>query len=241
MEAARVLPAVRALAAELAEQAACERTASCVSGNGPGGEGPVFRALSGESRRADAIAAQLDAGSARLAAGFGELGALQEAYQRSLADESLSAQERRRAARAAILQMGQIVGTIAQDDPVALVAGYAAELAQPSGAPVEVERLRQARAGQLHAVAAAVPHEHVAPPPFPASAGVADTLAQVGRFAPIALIIAAVDLVLPISLWLYTFFALRARVARDDPEGDEADPEDRTTSQKPGRAKARSF
>lgn len=225
MEAARVLPAVRGVAAEFAEKEACERAASCVSGRGPGGEGPVFRALANERQRAEAVAGQLDAGATRLAAGFDETSGLQATYQQVLNDETLSAEERRTAARAAVLQMGRIGSAAAQTDPAALVAAYAAELAQPSGAPPEVERLRQARAAALSSIAASAPRTPVAPPVFPAQAGVSDTLAWAGHFLPIALIVGVVELILPITLWHYTFFGLRAAVLREAQEEREEEPE----------------
>lgn len=242
MDAARVLSPVRALAAELAEKEACERTASCVSGRGSGGEGSVYRALAGERQRAEAIAALLAAGTDRLISGFEEINELQSTYQRILAAESLPAEDRRTGARAAVMHIGQTVSALAQDDPVALVSGYADELSQPSGAPAEVERLRSARAAQLRAVAASVPRQQIAPPPFPTRAGVSDTLSSAGHFLPIALIVGAVELVLPITLWLYTFFALRARVVRDDPQHAAGDAdEDRMASPKAARAKGRAF
>jgi hypothetical protein len=50
-EAARIEPAVHALLADLSDKEACERASSCLSGHGPGGEGPVFRALAAPSVR----------------------------------------------------------------------------------------------------------------------------------------------------------------------------------------------
>lgn len=237
MEAARVLPAVRGVADEFAAKEDCERGSSCVSGRGPGGEGPVYRALTGERQRAEALAAQLDAGAARLVSGFEEINGLQSAYQRALNDESLSAEDRRTAARAAFMHIGQIGSAMAQNDPVALVSGYAEEMAQASGAPVEVERLRQARAAALRSITASVPRTPVAPPVFPAQAGVSDTLAWAGHFLPIALIVGAVELVLPIVLWFYTFAALRVVVMRGEPgERDEDAVPDQDAHQARGSA-----
>jgi hypothetical protein len=48
-----------------------------------------------------------------------------------------------------------------------------------------------------------------------------------GHFLPIAAIVAVVELVFPLTLWLYTYFTLVGRVYRDDPpekdEGPDAD------------------
>lgn len=216
MEAARVLPAVRGLAAEFAETEGCERAASCLSGRGAGGDGPVARSLAVEAERAAAIGAVLDEAAARVVSGFKDINGLQGSYQAAVADEALSAKDRRISARAATMHIGQVLGAVAQDDPVAHVASYAEELARPSGAPPEVERLRQARAAALRSITASVPRTPIAPPAFPPQVGVSDTLAWAGHFLPIALIVAAVELVLPIVLWFYTFAALRAVVMRDE-------------------------
>lgn len=221
MEAARVLPVLRGISAEFAETEECERFESCLSGRGSGGQGPVARGLHIEAERAGAIAAELETGVLRTAEVFEQLSGLGAAYQHNLADDSLTPEARRTAAREIAQQTVLATTTIAQSDPHLLAAGYGQELATPSGAPAEVERLRQSRASALRTIIDQEPRDTAAAPTFPARAGVSDTLAWMGHFLPIALIVAVVELVLPITLWLYAFFALSGRVALAEEEEEE--------------------
>src|SRR5690606_30065940 len=64
-------------------------------------------------------------------------------------------------------------------------------------------------------------------PPFPQQTGVTDTFSYIGHFAPIAAITAVVELVLPISFWLYILFGLSWEAYRIAPPRPRAlHPED---------------
>lgn len=233
MEAARVVPPVDSLVAEFADKHACEVAESCLSGRGNGGKGSYARALQVEAGRAAQIKAILDEQADRLIMGLGEINAAQDDYQGVLADDLLTGEDRRVAARNAVMRIGQTVSALAQNDRVGLVAAYAEELARDSGAPPEVERLRQARAAQLQSIAASVPKATITPPRFPTQSGVSDTLLWTWHFLPIALIVAVVELIFPVTLWLYTTFALLARLEEDDPAETNSEPVRRNGHDRP--------
>jgi len=66
-------------------------------------------------------------------------------------------------------------------------------------------------------------------PVFPGKAGVADTFAWLGHFAPIALIVAVAELIFPLTLWLTTVFGLRARMLQAETGPDRPRPRSRKT------------
>lgn len=73
----------------------------------------------------------------------------------------------------------------------------------------------------------ALPENAKTAPSFPRATGVSDTISYIGHFLPIAAIAAVVELVLPISLWLYTLFALSWSAHRLSPPPPRSlDPED---------------
>lgn len=223
MHAARVIPGVRSIVADLTAKESCERASGCVSGRGGGEDGPVSRALGNERQRAEAILSMLDKGGDLRVAAVEEMNRLQSAYHTMVSDDSLSVVERRARANDLAIHVSQTATALAETDPVAFVAGFADELASGASANQTINDLRRSYAQQLRTVVASVQAERPETPVLPAKAGVADSLSYVGHFLPIALIVLAVEAVLPLALWLYTYFAFLARLERDDPQDPARD------------------
>lgn len=228
--AARVGPAMASLLDDLTQLSACERETSCLSGAPASGEGPVFRLIAGEQRRAEALAGVITEGELRLAAELDTLKGLQAELQLVVADETLSRTERRTRAADVANRMTAAAAALSEASPLAAVQGFTETLGQGVSVPgrPEVEarlnRLFAAHRTQLQMVLASIPAEHTVVPQFPAPAGVADTLGYVGAFLPLALLLVGTELVAPITLWIITFVALKARVEEDDPEGPGGTP-----------------
>ena len=216
MQAARVLPAVRGIVADLKAKEDCERLASCISGSGSGGVGPVSRALSSERQRAEAILASLDWGADNRVLAFKEINGLQSRFHSTLADDGLSAEDRRAEASDLAMHISQAANTLAETDPLAPGLGYADELSGSTGANDKLAPLLRGYADQLRAVAASAKAAPAGAPSIPPKAGVSDTLAQVAHFLPIAMIVAVVELIFPLTLWLFTYFAFLGRLAQEE-------------------------
>lgn len=222
-EAARIGPALLAVSDDLAATQTCEQTSSCLSGVGTGGKGPVFRAISLTRQRAEGIASQATAGAAAFEAAATRLDNLQAEYRQVVADESLDTDERRIKAHAIVSQIGGVTGGLQETAPTVLAAGYAEELTRggvhtgSAEANVKLNGLLASHGAQLRSVVSSISHEDLAPPAFPSATGVSDTLSWIGHFLPIAMIVAVVELVFPLTLWLYTYFGLLARLEREDP------------------------
>ena len=223
-EASRVAPIIQATAAEIAATELCERESSCLSGIGTGGAGLVFRTVSAESRRAEAMLDAVKAGEARLAGALADLRTQQAEFGRIVSDDSLSRTERRVLAAESTGRMNLAASALAEASPVAMARGYAEALSQ--GVPLlerpqaqeKLNRLLAAHAVQIKAALNGVDDRTMAPPTFPSAAGVSDTFRYIPHFLPLALLIAAIEFVLPLVIWLYAFVALRARVEEEDPE-----------------------
>lgn len=60
----------------------------------------------------------------------------------------------------------------------------------------------------------------LSPPEFPARTGAIQTFAYLGEYAPIALLTFAVELVFPVTLWVYTVMSLLWTRFVNNPNGD---------------------
>ena len=223
-----VLPAIQSIVDDLGETAACERESSCFSGRGNGGDGPYAKALSRAHGRAEAVAAQLREGATLTDRTEQTLTALQARYAEVVADDGLGTEERRRQAQAVNGEIRQALGTLAAAVPRELARAYAAELmeADISAARADVARriraMLKARGARLAAVANSDGPPPPELPPFPVRAGVSDTLDRLGDYLPIAMIVAVIELVFPITLWIYAYVALATPVWRQEAEQSQA-------------------
>lgn len=213
--AASMVPALNAMIDDLGPKVQCERTSSCVSGIGNGGEGDVFRKLSGALGNAIAVRTQLTEGQQAESAAAGELAHLQDALRKVVSDGSLSAAARRLQAQQIAQNTGPALGALEQAAPLDLVSRFASQLLAEGGSTPQ-DRLLASYGAQIIPAAQTQPNEETQPPTFPMPTGVSDTLRFIGHFLPIALLVAVIELILPMTLWFYTFTDLRARLEQEE-------------------------
>lgn len=220
-EAGRVAASLDAVVDDLSVKEECEAATSCFSGRGFGGRGAVWRELNDKRQRAEAISAQVDEGETARTQSIEKLNASLSDYQAVLANADLDVPEQRKALQAINSEIGQEISILDQSVPVDLLAAYAFELNTPVIIPnsrdvsAKLSALFSGYANNLDRTLRAVQLQGDTRPSFPAKAGVSSTFSYLGHFLPIAAIVAVVELVFPISLWLYTLFSLQARVVRD--------------------------
>ncbi|MCO5060002.1 MAG: hypothetical protein M9905_19450 [Rhizobiaceae bacterium] len=212
-KAGRVLPAIRAIESDLAQKAQCEIEAACISGRG-GGFGPVARIVGEQAGQAAAIAAEIARGDAAREALLERLNGLLVEYQSVLGDTNKDIWARRADLQAIDARIRQGLGELGEAVPVALLSAYAASLQAGIAIPGRIEaetRLNAilSRHGQsLAAVIATIDAADAAAHGFPRRTGVSDTFAYIAHFLPVAAITAVVELVFPLVLWAYTYWAL---------------------------------
>lgn len=237
---------LNAIMADLEKKVTCEAASSCVSGVGAGGEGSAFDKLSGALASARAIAAQVDTVTAARGNALQELGDLQASIHGALVDGSLSAAERRLQTEEIAQTSLAVLNRVQQSSPLALLASFAGRLKEYDGSRHEDQLLASYGAQLAAAVSETKDLDRSPPPAFPAPTGVADTLGYVLHFLPIALLILVIELILPMTLWLYTFVELRARLERQE-QAQAAETSDRSDDHndqdraEPGTQRMRGF
>jgi hypothetical protein len=231
-QASRIAPAIDTVVSDLTQKRDCEIAESCISGHVTSGNGPIARVLTEKLGKASALALAVENGETMRAQTIEKINALYGEYQ-AAASSDLSMSEKRRALQSIDLRIKQVKADLDEAFPVALLAAYAEELKAgvDVGGKPDVSRkltdiLRQ-HGQTISALVGALPNNAKTPPSFPRATGVSDTFAYIGHFLPIAAITAVVELVLPISLWLYTLFALSWSAHRLAPPSPRPlDPED---------------
>ncbi|MCR9089462.1 MAG: DUF4407 domain-containing protein [Rhodobacteraceae bacterium] len=209
-------PILRAVAEDMAQKAECEANAACVTG-GRAIPGTVSRLFETEAGRAQSVLRQIEANKAQRATALNEMTGLQAEAQRLATDDDLGRAERRRALQEITTRIDQTLAGLDDRSADALIDSYGAALAQTAAqvSNPDAARIFAGYADSLGASAGDHEPNGSVRPQFPAPAGVSDTLREIAVFLPVALMIGAVELAFPISLWLYTTFALRAEVLRN--------------------------
>lgn len=239
-QAERLVPVIRAARDNLAHQAGCEVTESCVSGRGNGGRGPVARVLEEKAIRAGDIAGQVEAGLALRESTRADLNDLLGAYQTTLNDRSKSLLERRQALTTIDAQIGQKVATLGETIPVPLLVAYADELkagvsipARPE-ASAAVNGLLRRQGQALQTVSGTLEGRTIERPVFPAKTGIAATFSYIGHFIAIAGVVLVAEGLFPLALWIYTLLYLvrLQQQAPPSPPAAESRPRDRPRTSK---------
>ncbi|MEL7528921.1 MAG: hypothetical protein AAFN16_24355 [Pseudomonadota bacterium] len=229
-EHARYRLVLENIRSNLNAKATCEREASCISRNGNGGEGSVYFTLQSDKQKAEAVLSQVASVETQTKSAIDKLLNILGQYDRVVADGNLSRKERRLRAQALVSAAAPLIGELQQADPEALVAGYAQSLTSGVSLPGNPEaeeklnRLRSSQVSELRSSLGSGTTANSEPPSFPGKAGVTDTIKWIGHFLPIAMIVAVIELVFPITYWLYTFLGLRARLIQEETSEDQPQP-----------------
>lgn len=218
--AERQAPVVGFIVADLSEIAACEAAASCISLKAGTGRGEVARLLEPLAARGAAVLAALRDGAAKGKAALAAANRTASDYRAAVAGTDDGDVWTRRATAAGLdARLRQQLTAISAAFPQTAVAAFAAELAQGLAIPGlpdasarlaerlegHAERLRAAEAGAATVSAL---------PPFPERPGVATAIGYVGHFWPLAAGVAAIEMVLPLTLWLLTLIAIQWSIER---------------------------
>lgn len=231
-EAGQTGPAIGAIASDLKLKADCEIRNSCVSARGNGGRGTVSRVLEDMSARANGIKSQFTAGEETRAASLAQANQLLGEYHKILGSGDKSIHEKRIALQKVDTEIAQTLSGLDEALPISLLNAYASELAsgvEIPNRPTATQRLNailRAHGKSLAGVLSGIKRGNKTRPTFPSKTGVADTFSYIGHFLPIAVITAVVELVFPITLWLYTFLTLYWWRIKADPPSPEPENND---------------
>lgn len=221
-EAGRAAPILRATVDDLIRKEECERLTSCLSGRADGGTGPVARALGEKRQRAETILDQMSDGENARSGAIDQIATLLARYHEALNDATADQTERRKALQAITADIGTQLNILDEAVPTPLLMAYAMELRTPVVIPeqrdvsAKLTSLLQSYANGLTAGLRGVEAGASERPMFPPRTGVIDTFRYIGSFLPIAAVTAVVELIFPMTLFLYTLFSLRATLGRGD-------------------------
>jgi len=232
LQSERVLPVVDATIADIKAKRDCELNAGCLNANGIPGAGPTTRALDGLVERAEAIQNQLASAKSERQQSLATINRLLGNYHSVLGESSRSLKARREQLIQITADLQQSASALKEALPVSLLQAYAQELNTGVTVPNRpvatdnVNRMLRKHGSGLERALADLSAGDVQPPRFPPLAGVSSTFAYLGHFFPIAVLTAAVELVLPLALWIYTLMDRRWEIF----QREQRDPRRSSTS-----------
>lgn len=214
----QVGPGLTVVASDLSAWAACEVARNCLSGREGGGRGPIAMTLEALAGKAEAVAEQFAAGQSAADGSLAELNAAISSYQKVLDRHDSDVWEKQADLIKVHGLIEQLSGALAQAIPVPLVRAYAAELAAGitiPGRPDVTQRINAILTGHaksLSQILDAGGETKATLPAFPRRPGVADTLRYIPDFISIAGIVIIAEMVLPLTIFGYTYLRLAYRL-----------------------------
>lgn len=215
---AQVGPGLTVVASDISAWAACEVARNCLSGREGGGRGPIAMTLEALAGKAATVAEQFAAGQSAADRSLAELNAAIASYQKVLDGDDADVWSRQTDLLKIHGQIEQLSGALAQAIPVPLVRAYAAELAAGitiPGRPDVTQRINAILTGHarsLSQILDAGGETKAMLPAFPRRPGVADTLRYIPDFISIAGIVIIAEMVLPLTIFAYTYLRLAYRL-----------------------------
>lgn len=261
-KAGRTGPALKAIVTDLQQKTSCEKRESCISLRGNGGRGTVTRALENKTARAEGILKEFEAGETIRQGALSQLAGLVSEYDTTLDNSDLTKKDRRKALRKITAKVKRSLNILKEALPVALLKAYAKELQEGisiADRPVASQNLNAIFGNHgkaLEEIIDSLQSKDKPAPIFPAKTGVTETFNYIGHFLPIAAIVMVLELIFPITIWLYTYFTLYCRVdgitpsrlteedeaeapevipPLTDEEAEAADPDTQKARRRPGR------
>ncbi|MEM1363748.1 MAG: hypothetical protein AAGF94_18945 [Pseudomonadota bacterium] len=228
--ATRMVPAVEAVADNIAQTSACEERSACLSNRTPG-RGPMTRALDVAAGQAFSISEALAAGSLERDALLDDLNDLHGRYFEVSSDDKRSIADRRPELQTIHAEIRQVASALAESLPLGVVAAYVGDLRAGAQLPGDLAGTRALNAFlDSHADALAeqiddLPVSEIVAPALPERPGMVDMLAEIPTYLAIAAVVIVGEMVLPLILYLATYLGLswelekaegKRRKARDD-------------------------
>lgn len=220
-------PVIDAVTIDIQRNLQCEVSAGCLS-KGKGGKGRTYRALLPLVSQASGIAEQVNAGKEFRGNQLTIINKLSTEYQESLSKSDLSFDERQRVAARISARIKQEISPLRESLPSALLRGYGNTLNAGITINKEPEASKNvnamlARHGNTIASALdGVKPDKSSSPEFPAKAGVSQAFNRFGHFWPIGVLTASIELLIPITLWLFAYLIAFWKVYEDEhTPGDE--------------------
>ncbi len=221
-QAARTLPVVRSINRELSDKARCEIRHSCVSGRGNGGRGTISKILEVMAGRANSVSVQLEAGEIARQVSLKSLNKLIAQYQDILANSEINIWKKRAHLQKIDAKINQEISTLDESIPIVFLRSYANELEDGiviSNRPITTKRLNSLlnkNGRSLNAVLDSIEKSDLKRPEFPTRTGVSDTFAYLLFFAPLSALTAVIEIIMPISIWIYTWISLLWEIYRKE-------------------------
>lgn len=214
VETTRAIPVLKTIVSDLSQKAACEETANCISKAKVVGRGSITIALEDKAARAANIVEQLENGEVIRKASLKRLNQYMAEYRKKLDDNTLSIIEKRAALQGVFAKIVQERSTLDEAIPHTLLLAYANELLSPfelEGRPVvsrKITAILNKHGTALKNVLESIDTGAQEYPPFPRRTSVADAVAHIGYFLPIALVLMIAEIGLPLWLFYLTYSRL---------------------------------
>jgi len=211
---ANVVPLLDANTEELLTLRDCEQRESCLSGKSTGGRGIVTKELEKQAKRAESISEQIKAGLPLQESALERISELLDQFNATLKETDKPFEERQLVLGKHYNALKREVVALNEAIPSSLIISYKNELETGVVIPRRQQASRKlnevlgAHAGGLNQIIKPYLAETTKAPELPTKTGVMDTFKYIDHFLPIAMIALCIELLLPLSLWLYVYWGL---------------------------------
>ena len=199
--------------ADLQAKIECEIKDGCLSGNG-GGKGAIYREMLPPTQRAQKISVQLISSDDERRNQLAQINTTLDEYNAILGDGALDGVQKTRQLTSKSSQIKQRVADLRESSPLLLLRGYQAELSgglliesEPEGT-AKVNSILKRHAETLRTVLDDIELDKSIAPSFPNKAGVSEAFSYFPHFWPLGIFTAAIELIIPWTLWLLTYTAI---------------------------------
>lgn len=221
-----IVVAVDAASNQVSASAECERSSSCISRRGSGGEGQTFHVLNGIVTQVDTVLQSLTEGEAARDEALIALEETDAEIQIALNTETGSRKVRRAQVYALLSDQRAALADLERALPISVVTSLADTL--KTGVTISNDRdLTQRINANLAPIGVGIMQAidnleitDLQRPDLPPETGVMTTLGWVGFFLPLFSMLILIDTLFPLLLWFFAYSALRPLV---EPEEGEAD------------------
>jgi hypothetical protein len=213
VQSVQLKPTIDAAASDINRGLACEVTEGCLS-SGTGGKGSVYRTVYPFATRANEISVQLESIEKVRRDELARANVLIGQYETLLSDSQLTLEERERLLARKSAEVKDRVESLRQTLPASFFASYANELQSGISLPDKPEAMRNVNSmlkrnglSIENALEVLKPDRSVSPA-FPAKSGVSEAIERLEHFWPIAMLTFAVELTIPVVMWVFAFLGL---------------------------------